>query len=1060
MAAETAAETKAGAGTDAVSGDQPEPTTRRRRNPVVAADEVSDLELGSRFGLISRLAAYLALALGAFHLWAGYSGGLPAIEQRSVHLAAALSILLLSVVARRTGRSGAVARTIGIAAVAVVVAFFVYTALHAEQLLRSFETYSLPFLLWALAVCVIGLELARRLIGIVLPLVVLIMVAVVLVPYFVPTPWSDWVIAIGPADLINTLGFKNTGILGSITGVSAGVVGSFLVFGGLLGASGGARSFLNLARFLVGRYRGGPGKVSVITSAFFGTVSGSAVANVVVDGVFNIPLMKRSGFRPSFAAAVEATTSSGGQLVPPVMGAAAFIMAELLGIPYSTIIVAAIVPVVLYYVGVFVAIHIEALKQKLPGIPKEQIPRGRELITVEFLGSFVVPIALMMVTLFVFNRSLLFASFVASAAVIVYMLVGIREPFGNRVRRVLTGLQKGGEDIARVVAIVFAAQLLIAVLSTSGLASRVANELAGATLPAGLGLVFLAGVVIILGFGVPTAAAYVLAASIATPIFFAIGVEPLAGHLFIFYLTVYANITPPVMPATYAAAAIARADVMASGLQGTRLLLPVLIVPFAFALNPDMLLVDGTVGGVVYGLVTMIIGTGLVAAGLAFWLVRPLKRWEGIVLALGGAALAWPEPISGAVGVALTLPVIVPILLNWRRARQAGVVPTGAGYRVVHRDGDVSEVRGEVWDELVAQVRGAFRGTEWPGARFHVGPDAPVVVAAEPGGGALAALVVARDVAAPAVVATAQRFRDAVDAAPGAELGLCPTAVADLPPGIVRMAPVDFEIGVRACDRVAPGRAPGAQRLRVLGSTSAAPDVVWRADRAAWDREIAEVARAFKLVTTDRVLIGSGSLGRDRIGLLLAFATLETGALIVVDGREGPFDPARWLDVVRAGDVSTALLSHDELAAVVEFLQGTGAEQEIPIGLSAVVHGGPAPADEELVLAAIDVLGPIMIEYYLPADGLAGTVVSSEDWLEFDHSIGQPLTSDTEVLILGADGAPLGTGEEGALAFRMPGPDGVEQTVRTGRTARLDREGFVHLRDRQQAEVPASPTPA
>jgi TRAP transporter 4TM/12TM fusion protein len=1026
-----------------------------------ADDDDADLTRGGRW--IAKAAGGLAVFLGLFHYWTGYSGGFPFYRQRSFHLAVAMTVLLLGIMAAATGRRRYVDRIVALVCIGIVVGLMGYIYLNDDEIIRTFKTFDTPYLFWAGAVVLIGLELARRVVGAVLPGIVLLCAALILAGSYWSMPWSEYIVSITLTDMVNTLGFKNYGMMGSITGVSAGIVGSFLVFGGLLSVSGGAQSFLNLARFLVGRYRGGPGKVSIITSSFFGTVSGSAVANVVVDGVFNIPLMKRSGFRPSFAAAVEATTSSGGQLVPPVMGASAFIMAELLGISYSDVILAALVPIFLFYVGLFIAIHIEAVKQGLPGIPRDQIPKARSLINVEFIGSFILPIGMMLVTLYVWGRSLLFASFVASTIVVLYILIFVREPFKQRVLRVVDGFKRGGMDTARIVAIVFAAQMLISILSMSGIASRVANELAGADIPKSLSLVFLAAVVIVLGFGVPTAAAYVLAASIATPIFFSIGLEPIAGHMFILYFTVYANVTPPVMPATYAAVAIARADMMKAGIEGTKLMLPLVIVPFAFALEPHLLLNFGTPLEVAYGMVRMIIGMSLLAAGLAFWLFRPLRKWEGIVLSIGAFLFAWPGVETTIAGTVITLVVLGPLLVSLRRG-DFKVATTGAGV-VRLQDGSVSTMRNDEWHRTVGQVRAAFHGIDLPGMRYEVNERHGLAVTGGLTGMSLAALVAARDEGAISAIVPANRWPLPGDEVHGAGLAIVASQhdSGETPDGPYAIRPVELEMNVRAKDPADPLVEATQQRIHVLADSADDPHRDWIYDRAAWDDAVRQVARAFGVLASDRILIWHDDIHRDHIGLLLAFAALENDAVIVLDESCPEFDPARWLQVVADGGVTTALLSNERLAAVTEHIRSTGSE--ISVSLSAIIHGGTRPLDEETFRASMEVFGPINIQYVLPTDELVGTVITAEEWLEHEYSIGKVLNNGTRVVTV--DAAGVASGDEGRLAFELVSaaarsrpslaavgagagagstPTEDEGRVVTDLVGTVDRDGYVYLR--------------
>ena len=606
-----------------------------------------------------------AIALAVYHYWTSYRGSLPFIQHRSVHLGGVYIILLLSWLQPNSGAEINKRRVpLVVALIIASSAFFIFSYTRDITFVRRQDPASLALVLWGIGVLLLGLELCRRVLGWMLSGIVLGLAAIVLLAHIDFIPWSGWMASVTTSDMANTSLFTTQGIFGSITGVSAGVVASFLIFGGMLSASGGSDSLMDLARLLVGRFRGGPGKISVVTSAFFGTVSGSAVANVVVDGVFNIPLMKRTGFKPEFAAAVESTTSAGGQLVPPVMGAAAFIMAEFTNIPYRDIAIAAITPIVLYYLALFVSIHIQAVKEGLGGIPRAEIPPISRLWNSTFIGSFVLPMVVLLVFIYVFNRSLTFASWAATTTIIGFVLLRPGKTFADRLRIICEGARTAGIEIARIGAIVIAAQLLISVLGMSAIASRLANFLAMGSLPIGLGLVFLALVVVILGFGVPTAAAYVIAASFSTPIFGSLGIDPLPGHLFILYFTVYANVTPPVMPATYAASAIAKANAAQAGLIGMRLLLPALLVPFIFVTHPDLLLNQGSLGSGAILFVFVAVGLCITAMGLGGWFGRILERRERPVVAIIGVLIAWPNFILTLVGGILLVAVLA---LNWKR---------------------------------------------------------------------------------------------------------------------------------------------------------------------------------------------------------------------------------------------------------------------------------------------------------------------------------------------------------------------------------------------------------
>jgi TRAP transporter 4TM/12TM fusion protein len=357
--------------------------------------------------------------------------------------------------------------------------------------------------------------------------------------------------------ILETIYLSTSGIWGIVTGVSATVVAGFLIFGSILYYTGGGEIFVDLAKGVAGRSYGGPAKVSCISSALFGTISGSAVANVVVDGVFNIPLMKRLGYRPEFAAAVEATASTGGQIMPPVMGAGAFIMAELIGISYLTIALAAVIPALLYYLGVTASVHFEAKKSNLERIPKDLIPAMRKVLPRS--APLFIPIAVLIYFLVqgYDPTTAVFWSILWESPAARYH----SPPLLEKGKNMLAALGAAGKSIVLVAALCACAQIVIGMFNLSGLGIKVSEMIIG--LSAGskfLALFFTMIVCLILGMGVPTTAAYVLAASVAGPALVKLGVVSLAAHLFVFYFAIISAITPPVCAAVYAAAAIARSN--------------------------------------------------------------------------------------------------------------------------------------------------------------------------------------------------------------------------------------------------------------------------------------------------------------------------------------------------------------------------------------------------------------------------------------------------------------------------------------------------------------------
>lgn len=974
-------------------------TTTTERNVL---DE--DVDLDPHALDVGRLAGFAALALGLFHFWAGWSGGLPLLEMRATHLGGVLVVLWLVLLHQSKRRRNPLVIAATVLTIGVSVYFMALVFVSDDEILRRFTQAPDWQLLVGLIVLAICLEASRRVMGLVLPAMVLGSAAVVLLAE--KSEWlSRWIIPVGGKDLVNTLAFSTNGLFGSITGTSAGVIASFLILGSFLTASGGSQSFLNLARFLVGRFRGGPAKVSLLTSALFGTVSGSAVANVVVDGVFNIPLMKRSGYRPEFAAAVEANASTGGQIVPPVMGSAAFIMAEFLGIGYSRVLIAAIIPAALYYLALLITCHVEALKLGLPAIPKKQLPKANTLITREFIGSFALPLTVLMVTLYVFDRSLLYASWTATVTVMAYMLTFMRLPLRQRVRKIIDAFRLSGIEIARIGAIVVAAQLMVTVMGVSGMGPRIANELAGADLPLAATLGILGVTVILIGFPLPTAPAYILAASVANPLFVSLDVDMLAGHMFLLYFAVYGNVTPPVMPSVYPAAAIARCDSMKAGWEATRLLTPAILVPFAFVLEPGILLSHGSFAGVALAVLRMAIGIGAVSCGLAFWLLRPLPRWSGILLAVSGVFIAWPSAFSTTFGAILAVGALLPVLLFYRSgasaadADAAGVMASGAE--------PSPEVRGEEWNTLVSRSAAVF------GLR-ELGPSSTIAIGALDSPAALAAVVASRHgggatmLLSPAAAdATAEMLgvhKPDLALAPADTVGVWTQA------GVTAASWENFADRASSTAPVRTASAPSSTTIALLGRSADDPSALVRTEtQAARRRRAEQMAGSFGFTSRDRVLLPSSLDGWWVVAF--AEAALEAGAFVIIEPST-TFDPARWFECAQTAKASTVVLSTEMLREVVEHASNDGVTP--PDTIVAVIHGGD-PCDLTVKRAGIDVFGPILIEFTGGPD-LAGTVLFCEDWLDDVEALGRPWSDDVRVFALDADGRRLPAGATGRIA--------------------------------------------
>jgi TRAP transporter 4TM/12TM fusion protein len=440
------------------------------------------------------------------------------------------------------------------------------------------------------------------------------------------------------ARLASYLYLDTNGLLGVPLTVAAGVVVAFVFFGQALYAVGGDKFITDVALIVMGRYRGGPAKVSVVSSALFGTVSGSAVANVAVDGAITIPLMKRTGYPSHVAGAIEAVASNGGQIVPPVMGAAAFLIAEFLNLPYGQVALAAAVPALLYYLALFTQVDLEAAKHGLGGLPSDQIPKFRGVM--RFGWAFMFPLGFLVYVL-------MFANWEAGKAgiitVILTFLVGaLQKETRPSFAKILTCVEGTGRTLLDIVVITALAGLVIGALQLSGLTfklSLILVSLSGGNVLALLALTAL--VCIFLGMSLPTAVVYITLAVLVGPALAQLGIDPLAAHLFLFYFGMLSLITPPNCLATYTAAAIAQSDFWQTGWTGMRLGIAAYVVPFAFALHPALIL-KGSAGDILLAVAASSIGTFLLAVGCAGYLFCPFTWIKRGLFCLSGLLLMLP----------------------------------------------------------------------------------------------------------------------------------------------------------------------------------------------------------------------------------------------------------------------------------------------------------------------------------------------------------------------------------------------------------------------------------
>jgi TRAP transporter 4TM/12TM fusion protein len=512
---------------------------------------------------------------------------------------------------------------------------------------------------FAVVSVLIVLEGTRRVIGWALPLTALVFLV-----------YAGLFTQVKLPVLMEQVYLSTEGIFGSTLGVSASYVMLFVIFGAFMERSGTGQLFMDFAMSITGHSAGGPGKVAVVSSSLFGTVSGSAVANVMVDGPITIPLMKRTGFRPPFAAAVESVASTGGQIMPPVMGAAAFVMAEFLSVPYAQVALWALVPAILYYAAVFFAVHFEAKRYKLAGVPKSELPRFTLVMAQR--GHLFVPILMVLVGLFLGYSAPLCALVAAIACLpVAAMRRTTRE--GLRWRNVPEALEEGAKNALSVAMACACAGIVIACVTITGLGivfTQLVIALAQNALILALILTALAG--IILGMGMPTTPAYIVMVALLVPAVIKMGVVAPAAHMFAFYFAILSAITPPVALAVFAAASLAKANMWESGFAAMRAAAPAYIVPFMFVYEPMLLLIVKDWGSewpfVLWSVCTATVGVVCLAGSLFGWLLGHASMWQRVLLFVSAMCLIKPGLITDAIGIGLLALVAAAQVFELRRA--------------------------------------------------------------------------------------------------------------------------------------------------------------------------------------------------------------------------------------------------------------------------------------------------------------------------------------------------------------------------------------------------------
>lgn len=568
---------------------------------------------------------------------------------------------------------------------------FIYYTFSAEQIIQQgtrFQPYQI-------VIAIIGilalLEVTRRSVGWPILIVALFFIVYALV-YGLTNPSF-----VGRAKyLVRNLFYAKTGILSTPINVCSKYIVVFIIFGAFLERTGISKLFINIANCIAGRFAGGPAKVAVISSALCGMVSGSSVGNTVTTGSVTIPMMKETGYKSEFAGAVEAAASTGGQIMPPIMGAAAFLMADIIGVPYSDILMRAVFPAVLYFTGIFIAVHLEAKKHGLTGIPREKLPKFSELIKKIYL---LLPLVLLVIWV---SKNMMTMQRAAAFSIVATIIVGIvdgilsgsyRDAYrtlkskksdkamagvicGNdeetekcfTLKKFADSLEAGGKGTITVGAACGVAGIISGTITMTGLANEMINAIvrvAGDRLFIALFLTMLC--CIILGMGVPTTATYCIMAATCAPILTRMGVPILAAHFFVFYFGIVADITPPVALAAYAGSAIAKSNPMRTAYNATKMAVGAFLIPYIFCFNPEMLLIDTNVLSVISIYVTAFFGIVGVASALEGYFVTDMGFIDRILFTVGGLMMIFPGTVTDAFGLGL---IAIAIAMQFARKKK------------------------------------------------------------------------------------------------------------------------------------------------------------------------------------------------------------------------------------------------------------------------------------------------------------------------------------------------------------------------------------------------------
>jgi len=620
----------------------------------VAATLAADSESRS-FKIAKTIQDALALALGVFTLYTCFTGLLTDVIQRSVFLAFVMPMVFLNAFTKKRNEYGPIMKSTAVLFAVLSVFVYTYTAFNYTKMGTTYGAFPPVYLIVATLGVLLVLEAARRIMGPAITIIAVVFILYALFGKYLPS--ALWNRGYTWTRIVKTLYVSSAGVFSTPLGTASSIIIMFVIFGAFLEATRGSDLFMDIAFALTGKSIGGPAKAAVISSALVGCISGSASANVATTGVFTIPLMKKAGYSAEYAGAVEAVASTGSQIMPPVMGSAAFIIAETLGIPFKMIIGAGIIPALLYYVSVYFSVHYESCKRGLVGMDEKDIPDVKK--TLRKYGLSIIPLFVLIIMI-VMGYGAMYTALFAT-------LFAIALSFANKNTRmgfktIVTSLIKGCKGVMSIATACAAAGCVIGIISLTGLGLKLSSliiNISGGRLIVVLLLTEVA--LFILGMGLPTAPAYMLVAVLVAPALTQLGVPELAAHMFVFYGACLSSITPPVAMAAYTAAGIANASPIKIGILAVKLAIVTYIAPVFFVYSPELIGV-GSVSQISLAFVSGIVGCLGLSIGIVGYFrskLNPVMR----ILAIGGGLLCvYPGLLTDSIGYALIISVIG---INW-----------------------------------------------------------------------------------------------------------------------------------------------------------------------------------------------------------------------------------------------------------------------------------------------------------------------------------------------------------------------------------------------------------